>query len=391
MLLVRPGDIPVATAQELARLAPSTIYLLGGPGAISTQVEEQLGRSAPVRRLAGASRYGTAAAVSAAFAAPGVEDVFVATGRDFPDALVGSAAAGALGVPVLLVEPGSTPPETVAELVRLRPRQVTVLGGTGAVSAAVESQLGTLAPSVRRLSGATRYATSAVVAARTFPSARRALLATGSGFADAVTGAPVAAAAPGPVLLSQPACVPTETAAELGRLGVDRVSLLGGVGSLAASVAELSPCAVYVPPSPYVSRVPLPVGCHPVGPESAGVKVFLVQRALGLVGHRERFDAATVSAVRSFQSRSGLPVTGRVDRTTWDALRTGYDFCVDRYVAQPTVAPGAPASAHVAAMLAHARSRVGIPYMWGGAGPMATTALGWPSRRCTPLGASSPV
>ena len=73
----------------------------------------------------------------------------------------------------------------------------------------------------------------------------------------------------------------------------------------------------------YVTRVPLPKGCLLVSPEIVGIKVYLVQRALHLVGHKERYDGATVAAVRSFQSTHHLAVTGAVDATTWTAFTTG--------------------------------------------------------------------
>ncbi len=83
-------------------------------------------------RLAGSDRYATAAAISAANYGPGVP-VFVATGLNFPDALAGAALAGRVGGPLLLVTRDTVPAATAAELARLNPASITILGSTGVV------------------------------------------------------------------------------------------------------------------------------------------------------------------------------------------------------------------------------------------------------------------
>ncbi len=126
----------------------------------------------------------------------------------------------------------------------------------------------------------------------------------------------------------------------------------------------------------FVSAVPRPRGCLVVGPAVVGVKVYLVQKALHLVNHHEIYDHPTTVAVTTFQRSRRLPQTGLVDVTTWNALGPGYPFCVDRYTAQPTVAATAPTSAHVAPMTAYAKARIGLPYIWGGAGPIGYDCSG---------------
>jgi hypothetical protein len=71
--------------------------------------------------------------------AAGVPIAFIATGANFPDALAGAAAAGVLGGPVLLTTRDSLPAVTAAELARLRPARIVVLGSSGVVSDAVLS------------------------------------------------------------------------------------------------------------------------------------------------------------------------------------------------------------------------------------------------------------
>ena len=119
------------------------IVVLGGTAVVTDAVAASLASftSGTVTRLSGANRYATAAAISTASFAPGVPVVYIATGLDFPDALAGAAVAGSQGVPILLVSSNSIPAATAAELTRLRPARVILLGGTSAVSESVRIQL----------------------------------------------------------------------------------------------------------------------------------------------------------------------------------------------------------------------------------------------------------
>jgi putative cell wall-binding protein len=189
-------------------------------------------------RLAGADRYATASAVSAHVVQPGPDTVYVATGADYPDALAGVAVAARTGSPVLLVLAGGVPAATQAELNRLRPRRIMILGGPGVVSDAVVGQLSPFTTEgVYRTGGVDRYATAAAVSATAFPTgAPVAYLVSGRTFADAVSAGPAAARDGGPVLLTEPASLSPATAAELARLAPARVVIVGGVGAVFAEV-----------------------------------------------------------------------------------------------------------------------------------------------------------
>ena len=92
-------------------------------------------------RLAGGNRYHTATlATQVVFEDGSCEKIIIASGQAFPDALSGSALAGALGCPILLTNTKKLADETKAEIQRLAAPncQVLILGGTGAVSEAAE-------------------------------------------------------------------------------------------------------------------------------------------------------------------------------------------------------------------------------------------------------------
>ena len=67
---------------------------------------------------------------------------YIANAYSFPDALAGAAAAGTIKGPVLLANStGALNPATIAELTRLNPVNIVVLGGTGVISDAVLNSL----------------------------------------------------------------------------------------------------------------------------------------------------------------------------------------------------------------------------------------------------------
>ncbi len=202
-----------------------------------------------VSRVSGADRYATAVAITAGFT-PNVPVVYVSTGEAFPDALAAAPAAAKQVAPILLTRAGSLPDVTAAELDRLKPGKIVIVGGTQVVSQAVEDALHThTAGAVERLQGANRFATAAAISAATFPSGvSTAYIATGMSFPDGLTGGPAAAHAPnggGPLLLVTSDQLPSETATELSRLAPQKVVVLGGAGAVSdAVVTALDPFSV---------------------------------------------------------------------------------------------------------------------------------------------------
>ena len=93
----------------------------------------------PASRYSGPDRVAPAAAISAASYPAGVPVAYVATGFDYPDALAAGSAAAATGAPLLLVGPSSVPSSTAAELARLSPGRIVLVGSTAAVSEGVRS------------------------------------------------------------------------------------------------------------------------------------------------------------------------------------------------------------------------------------------------------------
>jgi putative cell wall-binding protein len=258
MLLTAPTSLPASTLAEIQRLRPDHIVLLGGTAAVSSAVESQLAALAPngVLRIGGADRYETAAMVSRTYYTPAVETVYVATGMNFPDALAGVPGADRAGAPMLLVRAESVPGATAAEIDRLAPSEIVILGGPVAVNDAVARELALHAPVVRRLAGSDRYATAAAISAETFSGgADLAFVVIGTNFPDAVAAGPAAAHLGGSLLLARDVSMTSYTLNELQRLRPTRITVVGsenviadealdelegiGIGGLSTRVSDL--------------------------------------------------------------------------------------------------------------------------------------------------------
>lgn len=189
---------------ELKRLGVSNIFIVGGEGAVSENVEASL-RSVgitDIERIWGNDRYETSVKIAEKVGAS--TEIALATGNDFPDALSISAIASNLGIPILLVEKDSLP-SSVSQYIRSSKIERTyIVGGTGVISDAVKYQV----PSAVRLGGRDRYETNVHVM-REFEDRlnfEKLFIVVGEGprgdkFADVLIGAVLAAKESSPVIL----------------------------------------------------------------------------------------------------------------------------------------------------------------------------------------------
>jgi cell wall-associated NlpC family hydrolase len=392
--------------------------------------------AAPVTvRLSGPDRYATAAAVSAATFPAGAPVAYLATGSDYPDALTAAAAAGGRG-PVLLGGGGGVPAVTLAELRRLRPSRVVIVGGTTGLPATTEAAVRSALPSagVARIAGADRYATAAAVATASFSApVPVAWVATGNGFADALSAA-AAAAGHGPVLLVPSRGVPLATTFALGSLQPRRVYLVGGATAIAtqtqATIGGLLPhatvtrvagadryaTAAAVSAAAYPSGAPTAYlatgaafpdaltaasaagGRGPVllvGGNSAPLSVVTeLQRLrpprLVLVGGGSAVGDALVRQVNAALSAPAptTPSTTAAPRPTTTTAAPLRTTTTVRPATTTTVAARAttsttaaspqspPVSPAAAAAVSTAEAQIGKPYAWAGAGPGAYDCSG---------------
>lgn len=197
------------------------------------------------RRLSGSNRFTTAVAISKdAYPNPAsVNTVVVTTGNDFPDSLSAAPLAAKLGGPLLMTTPTKLSEDTRAEIQRLKPTTIIVIGGKGAVSNGVEASLRALLPSggkIERLGGADRYETSVKIAEYGRSGIESTVFfATGLDFPDALSAGAAAGAQGAPLILVPPTnqSIGPQTRAYLTSRKTTTIHIVGGTAGINDSLA----------------------------------------------------------------------------------------------------------------------------------------------------------
>jgi large repetitive protein len=212
-----------------------TVYILGGPAAISDGVLAQINALGfATVRIGGTDRYDTAALIAAKLSTSEViSKVYLATGINFPDALAAASAAGSTNGVILLTADGVMPSATSGWLTAHAALPLLAVGG----------QAATAAPGAVAMAGADRYATATAVATATYPAPTGLLLATGVNFPDALAGAAYAAQQGWGLLLVDPGATSISTAQSTyltaAAPSVSSVVILGGTSALPDAAANL--------------------------------------------------------------------------------------------------------------------------------------------------------
>lgn len=190
ILLTPKNRLLGSTLDEIKRLGAKKVYILGGTGAVSDQILTDLGKAGlSAERISGKNRFETAVAIAKKMAPNGVDQVIIANGLNFPDTLSIASYAAKSGIPILLTTTNSLSKATKDAIDQLGIKSTIVVGGKSAVSDNVKNSL----PNATRISGANRFETNIEIAKVFGGNQKFIYLATGMDFADALTGAVLAA------------------------------------------------------------------------------------------------------------------------------------------------------------------------------------------------------
>jgi putative cell wall-binding protein len=289
VLLTQADSIPAATAAWLEANCGGQganvtgITVVGGVAAVSSSVVEELGACAPVTRIAGTNRYTTAIAVANDFGIVSNE-IILATGENFPDALTAGPLAIVNGAPIILNNGDSLRADVAAFLdANANIVDVYIVGGEAVISAEIEAELaGPRGYNVTRLAGDTRADTAVAVAAEL--GNPNVVLVNGSGFADALSAGPLAINNGASILVVNADSIPAATAAlhieNCNTIG--SVDVVGGTSVVSESVLDGAVAAAT---------------CAPVGITSATLTVDDVQQRTIALTDVGTADEVTLTAV----------------------------------------------------------------------------------------------
>lgn len=211
IILTDPTELSSKAAATIKQLGPSTIYVVGGPSAVSDEVLQAANNicGSNTIRLYGSTRYETSLEILRQCNSSS-DTVIVATGANYADSLSISPFAYVTKSPIVLCDPYGGLTQEAIEAIRAGGFSRAILvGGNAAVPNVVISQLNNAniaTDGIRRLSGATRYETSTQITAfeiseTSLFTADQLGFATGSNYADALAMGPCMGKINSPLLL----------------------------------------------------------------------------------------------------------------------------------------------------------------------------------------------
>lgn len=233
-------------------LGTGTGYGAGDP---SRDIAVLAAGSSDVSRVQGPTRIDTAISAAEAGFPGGADSVVVANSQDWPDAMIGSALAGAVHGPLLIVNPSwsaTVAPVVAAEIEHLRAKNVYVVGDTTGIPSYTYAGLGAV-PGVTHIERVPPGASTAekckalavrVKELRGGTTGGTVFVATDMKFPDALSASSLVAALKAPILLTPQTALPQALKDALTTLGPDAIVVCGSNLVVSDAIeAELQPYA----------------------------------------------------------------------------------------------------------------------------------------------------
>ncbi|WP_446896973.1 cell wall-binding repeat-containing protein [Clostridium sp. LBM24168] len=196
-----------------------------------------------VSRIYGKDRYETSENIAYQFSSEKLENVIVASGNDFPDALSGSLLSKKLKAPILLVGKDTASKESVMSFIKERlslDGTVYILGGEALVDKNFYDSLKAVGyKNVRRLGGIDRFGTnSMIVDSMNVEKGTPLILVNGLNFPDALSVSSIAASKSYQVIMCSSEKLYGTTKDILKRILPSKIYVVGGMGAISNGLID---------------------------------------------------------------------------------------------------------------------------------------------------------
>lgn len=200
ILLTPKAYLDAEVEKEIDRLKPKNAFIVGGTGVVSTTVETKLrNKGINITRVAGANRFETSALVAKYLSSSPI--AFIVTAYNYPDALSIASYAAYKNAPILLTAKDKLDASVNKIVFNGTIKNTYVIGGSGIIT---DNLLKTL-PTPKRIAGANRYETNLAILNNFNFNLSNTFVATGTHFADALSGSALAGRYGAPIILINPA------------------------------------------------------------------------------------------------------------------------------------------------------------------------------------------
>lgn len=220
-LILSNDQLDSRTSDEIAKLKPKNMYIVGGENALGLNIEESVKsvvNDINIERLKGNDRYETSVKVmekTKEFV--DAEYLLIASGKNFPDALSATSFMADHKALMVLSDGNSYPKSDLQEIAIGGVNQLPLNGFTG-----------------ERIAGNDRYQTALAIARRSFENNENAILANSKVFADSLSAVSVAKNYKAPIILTDNENLTQSTKSYLENM--NSVTIIGGEKSVSRNI-----------------------------------------------------------------------------------------------------------------------------------------------------------
>lgn len=239
VLLSSKNSVSQSVVDELNRLGVKNVYLVGGTGSLSKNIENSL-LAFNVKRIGGSNRIETASNVAETIRGlskyqSNKKYFALANGSNFPDALSAGGYLSNTKIPLLLTDNKTFSANNNKFVNNYGVKNAILIGGNSSVSPKIlPSNVG-----YARYSGSNRYNTSLDIAKKGFSNVKTVVLTSGIDFPDALSASVVSKYVDGPILLSDASAIDKEMVNYIKNGNITRLIVVGGKSKLPDKLLEV--------------------------------------------------------------------------------------------------------------------------------------------------------